>query len=176
MASAACHQHTLLPPPPPRYKWDLVKSVLKSAAGWQARKLAELQIPSYGEESLCAAELRAGPVRYKGLKGFVNKLKAPKGSRKDLLLTGGGPGGGPGAWQWAAELGGSMLLCAGGPYLCSCRCDVMHGNARMPVCQIASWRCSRTHRHVQTCCGVPLLRRCTWCRRRRERGRRQPRC
>ncbi len=31
-----------------RYKWDVIKSLVKSATGWQARKLQELQIPTFG--------------------------------------------------------------------------------------------------------------------------------
>ena len=78
-----------------RYKWDLIKSVLKSAAGWQQGKLKELQIPTYGTgpaagEQLEGMELRSsagglGAVRWlwRGSKGGA-KGGAPSAVLKEL--------------------------------------------------------------------------------------------
>jgi hypothetical protein len=78
--------------------------VLKSAAGWQARKLAELQIPSYGEDAPGgggggaggAGDLRGGPptrLPLRGLKGFYSRLKLPKAGRAGRAAAlPGGPG------------------------------------------------------------------------------------
>lgn len=54
-----------------RFKWDVIKSILKSAAGWQARKLAELQIPSYGEDR--SLDVLSG--KKSGLKGILKGLQ-----------------------------------------------------------------------------------------------------
>lgn len=71
-----------------RYKWDVVRSLLKSVTGLQARKLQELQIPNYGDPP-DTLELRSSA----GFKaGIMSLLKGRKGRGAKLKL-GGGSGG-----------------------------------------------------------------------------------
>lgn len=63
------------------FKWDVIKSILKSAAGWQARKLAELQIPSYGAEESAALEaLNKTKGGLRGMLGGLTKKKKVRGA------------------------------------------------------------------------------------------------
>lgn len=75
---------------PCRYKWDVVRSLLKSATGLQARKLQELQIPNYGAEPPDTLELRSSA----GFRaGIMSLLKGRKGRGARLRLGGGGGAG-----------------------------------------------------------------------------------
>lgn len=66
-----------------RYKWDVVRSLLKSATGLQARKLQELQIPNYGAEPPDTLELRSSA----GFRaGIMSLLKGRKGRGAKLKL------------------------------------------------------------------------------------------
>lgn len=101
-ASEAC-------PPPPhththRYKWDLIKSVVKSATGLQRTKLQELQIPTFASLEEAGVELRASGQRLRANLRSLLRLKPGAG--------GGMRGGVAGAEQGgeeeerAAEAGG----------------------------------------------------------------------
>lgn len=92
-----------------RYKWDLVRSLLKSATGLQARKLQELQIPNYGAEPPDTLELRSSA----GFRaGIMSLLKGRKGRGAKLKL-GAGPGA-SGESSFSDELEGLAPGSAGG--------------------------------------------------------------
>jgi len=66
-----------------RYKWDVVRSLLKSATGLQAKKLQELQIPNFGADPPDTLELRSSA----GFKaGIMSLLKGRKGRGAKLRL------------------------------------------------------------------------------------------
>eukprot|EP00878_Enallax_costatus_P023923 GHUV01025489.1.p1 GENE.GHUV01025489.1~~GHUV01025489.1.p1 ORF type:complete len:403 (+),score=144.92 GHUV01025489.1:2173-3381(+) len=65
-----------------RYKWDAIRSLVKSFSGLQARKLQELQIPSYGAEPADTLDaLRSSSGFKAGLMSLL-KGKRPAGGGK----------------------------------------------------------------------------------------------
>jgi hypothetical protein len=104
-----------------RYKWDLVKSVLKSATGLQARKLAELNIPNFSTPDDAAAVLALRPSGggFKAnLRSLLRAGKPGRGARalaaaavfkgtSGLAREGRSSGGGSGAAGGEEEEGGS---------------------------------------------------------------------
>lgn len=72
-----------------RYKWDAIRSLVKSVSGLQARKLQELQIPTFSSEPPDTLELRASSGFRAGLLSLL-KGRRPAGGR--LRLHGGDSG------------------------------------------------------------------------------------
>lgn len=65
-----------------RYKWDAIRSLVKSFSGLQSRKLQELQIPSYGAEPADSFDaLRSSSGFKAGLMSLL-KGKRPAGAGK----------------------------------------------------------------------------------------------
>jgi hypothetical protein len=88
-----------------RYKWDAIRSLVKSVSGLQARKLQELQIPTFNSEPPDTLELRASSGFRAGLLSLL-KGRKPAGGR--MRLHGGDAG------LDEAELGGLREGSAGG--------------------------------------------------------------
>jgi hypothetical protein len=79
----------------------VVRSLLKSATGLQARKLQELQIPNYGAEPPDTLELRSSA----GFRaGIMSLLKGRKGRGARLRLGGGGGAGAAGDSSYSDDL------------------------------------------------------------------------
>jgi hypothetical protein len=70
-----------------RYKWDAIRSLVKSVSGLQARKLQELQIPTFSSEPLDTLELRASSGFRAGLLSLLKGRRPAGGAR--LRLHGG---------------------------------------------------------------------------------------
>jgi hypothetical protein len=73
-----------------RYKWDAIRSLVKSVSGLQARKLQELQIPTFSSEPPDTLELRASSGFRAGLLSLLKGRKPAGGAR--LRLHGGDAG------------------------------------------------------------------------------------
>jgi hypothetical protein len=93
-----------------RYKWDVVRSLLKSVTGLQARKLQELQVPNYGSEPPDSLELRSSAGFKAGLMSLL------KGGRKGLggrvRLGSGGEGGADELEALAGEMAAAAAAAA----------------------------------------------------------------
>lgn len=82
-----------------RYKWDAVRSLVKSFSGLQARKLQELQIPNFGAEPPDTLDALRSSSGFKA--GLMSLLKGKRpagggklrlGSADSMGLSGGGGG------------------------------------------------------------------------------------